>query len=132
MIYLLDTNICIYLIKRRPPQVLERFRRCAVGDIGLSTVTLAELQYGVAKSLFPAQNQQALDAFTLPLEVVAFDAAAAVAYGPVRVALERQGTPIGALDLLIAAHALSLGVTLVTNNPREFSRVPGPRVENWV
>ncbi len=132
MIYLLDTNICIYLIKRRPPQVLERFRRCAVGDIGLSTVTLAELQYGVAKSLFPAQNQQALDAFTLPLEVVAFDAAAAVAYGPVRAALERQGTPIGALDLLIAAHALSLGVTLVTNNPREFSRVPGLRVENWV
>ena len=132
MIYLLDTNICIYLIKRRPPQVLERFRRCAVGDIGLSTVTLAELQYGVAKSLFPAQNQQALDAFTLPLEVVAFDAAAAVAYGPVRAALERQGTPIGALDLLIAAHALSLGVTLVTNNPREFSRVSGLRVENWV
>ena len=132
MIYLLDTNICIYLIKRRPAQVLERFRRCAVGDIGLSTVTLAELQYGVAKSLFPAQNQQALDAFTLPLEVVAFDAAAAVAYGPVRAALERQGTPIGALDLLIAAHALSLGVTLVTNNPREFSRVPGLRVENWV
>jgi len=132
MIYLLDTNICIYLIKRRPPQVLERFRRCAVGDIGLSTVTLAELQYGVAKSLFPAQNQQALDAFTLPLEVVAFDAAAAVAYGPVRAALERQGTPIGALDLLIAAHALSLGVTLVTNSPREFSRVPGLRVENWV
>jgi len=132
MIYLLDTNICIYLIKRRPPQVLERFRRCAVGDIGLSTMTLAELQYGVAKSLFPAQNQQALDAFTLPLEVVAFDAAAAVAYGPVRAALERQGTPIGALDLLIAAHALSLGVTLVTNNPREFSRVSGLRVENWV
>lgn len=132
MIYLLDTNICIYLIKRRPPQVLERFRRCVVGDIGLSTVTLAELQYGVAKSLFPAQNQQALDAFTLPLELVTFDAPAAAAYGPVRATLERQGTPIGALDLLIAAHALSLGVTLVTNNPREFSRVPGLRVENWV
>lgn len=132
MIYLLDTNICIYLIKRRPPQALAHFRRCAVGDIGLSTVTLAELQYGVAKSQFPAQNQQALDAFTLPLEVVAFDAAAAAAYGPVRAALERQGTPIGALDLLIAAHALSRGVILATNNPREFSRVPGLRVENWV
>lgn len=132
MIYLLDTNICIYLIKRRPPQVLERFRRCAVGDIGLSTVTLAELQYGVAKSQFPAQNQQALDAFTLPLEVVAFDAVAAAAYGPVRATLERQGTPIGALDCLIAAHALSLGVTLMTNNSREFSRVPDLRVENWV
>jgi tRNA(fMet)-specific endonuclease VapC len=130
--YLLDTNICIYVIKRRPPQVLARFQRCAVGDIGLSTVTLAELQYGVAKSAFPARNQQALDAFTLPLEVVPFDAAAALAYGPIRAILERQGTPIGAMDLLIAAHARSLGVTLVTNNPREFGRVEGLQIETWV
>lgn len=132
MRYLLDTNICIYLIKRRPPQVLARFQHCAVGDIGLSAVTLAELQYGVAKSQFPARNQQALEAFTLPLEVVPFDAAVATAYGPIRTVLERQGTPIGAMDLLIAAHALSLGVTLVTNNPREFGRVSGLQVENWV
>lgn len=79
MRYLLDTNICIYVIKRRPPQVLARFQRCAVGDIGLSTVTLAELQYGAAKSAFPERNQEALDAFTLPLEVIAFDAVAALA-----------------------------------------------------
>jgi tRNA(fMet)-specific endonuclease VapC len=132
MRYLLDTNICIYLIRRRPVQVRERFERCAVGDIGLSTVTLAELQYGVAKSEFPAQNQEALEAFTLPLAIVPFDAAAAVAYGPVRADLERWGTPIGARDLLIAAHALSLGVTLVTTNTRAFARVEGLRVEHWV
>lgn len=132
MRYLLDTNICIYVIKRRPPQVLARFQRCAVGDIGLSTVTVAELQYGVAKSAFPERNQQALAAFTLPLEILPFDAPAAAAYGPIRATLERQGTSIGAMDLLIAAHAVSLGVILVTNNLREFGRVPGLQVENWV
>ena len=132
MRYLLDTNICIYVIRRRPRQVLARFQRCAVGDIGLSTVTLAELQYGVAKSAFPERNQEALAAFTLPLEILPFDAPAAAAYGPIRATLERQGTPIGAMDLLIAAHAVSLGVILVTNNPREFRRVPGLQVENWV
>ena len=132
MRYLLDTNICIYVIKRRPPQVLARFQRCAVGDLGLSTMTLAELEYGAAKSQFPARNQTALAAFILPLDVVPFDAAAAIAYGPIRATLERQGTPIGAMDLLIAAHAVSLGVTLVTNNTREFGRVPGLQVENWV
>src|SRR5947209_981530 len=132
MRYLLDTNICIYVIRRRPPQVLTRFQRCAVGDIGLSTVTLAELQYGVAKSAFPERNQEALAAFTLPLEILPFDAPAAAAYGPIRATLERQGTPIGAMDLLIAAHAVSLGVILVTNNPREFRRVSDLQVENWV
>ena len=132
MRYLLDTNICIYVIKRRPPQVLARFQRCAVGDLGLSTMKLAELVYGAAKSQFPARNQTALAAFILPLDVVPFDAAAAIAYGPIRATLERQGTPIGAMDLLIAAHAVSLGVSLVTNNTREFGRVPGLQVENWV
>ena len=132
MRYLLDTTICIYLIRRRPAQVRARLQRCAVGEIGLSTVTCAALQYGVAKSAFPAQNQAALEAFTLPLALVPFDAAAAVAYGPVRADLERQGTPIGAMDLLIAAHALSLRVILVTNNTREFVRVQGLQVEDWV
>jgi tRNA(fMet)-specific endonuclease VapC len=120
------------VIRRRPRQVLARFQRCAVGDIGLSTVTLAELQYGVAKSAFPERNQEALAAFTLPLEILPFDAPAAAAYGPIRATLERQGTPIGAMDLLIAAHAVSLGVILVTNNPREFRRVSDLQVENWV
>jgi tRNA(fMet)-specific endonuclease VapC len=131
MTYILDTNMCIYLIRRRLPQVLEHFQRHTIGDIGISTVTLAELHYGAAKSQFPERNQQALAAFTLPLEIVPFDAAAAAAYGPVRAALERQGTPIGAMDMLIAAHALSLRLTLVTNNTREFARVQGLSVENW-
>jgi tRNA(fMet)-specific endonuclease VapC len=131
MKYLLDTNICIYLIKRRPPQVRERFQRCEIGAIGISTVTLAELHYGTAKSQFPEKNRQALEAFILPLEVVPFDATAAAVYGPMRAALERQGTPIGAMDLMIAAHALGLRVTLVTNNTSEFARVQGLRIENW-
>jgi tRNA(fMet)-specific endonuclease VapC len=128
---MLDTNMCIYLIRRRSPQVLEHFQRLTIGDIGISTVTLAELHYGAVKSQFPERNQQALEVFILPLEVVPFDAAAAAAYGPVRAALERQGTPIGAMDILIAAHALSLRLTLVTNNTREFARVQGLSVENW-
>ena len=132
MRYLLDTNICLYLIRRRPPQVLERFQRCAIGDIGLSTVTLAELDFGAAKSEFPVKNREALEAFTLPLEIVSFDDAAAKDYGAVRATLERQGTPIGAIDLLIAAHALSLRVILVTNNVREFAKVQGLQVENWM
>jgi tRNA(fMet)-specific endonuclease VapC len=118
------------VLKRRPPQVLARWQRCAIGDLGLATVTLVELEYGVAKSQEPARNQAALAAFTLPLELVAFDAPAAAASGPIRATLERQGTPIGAMDLLIAAHARSLGVILVTNNVREFGRVPGLRIEN--
>ena len=110
----------------------DRLRQCAIGEVGLSTITLAELQYGVTKSQAPERNREALEAFILLLEVVTFDVAAAAAYGPIRAELERQGTPIGAIDLLIAAHALSLRVTLVTNNTREFIRVTGLRVENWV
>jgi tRNA(fMet)-specific endonuclease VapC len=131
MKYMLDTNICIYLIKRRPPQVLARFNDCAVSEIGISAITVAELQDGVKKSQRPAQNQQALTQFLLPLVIADFDAPAAAAYGPVRATLEIQGTPIGSLDTLIAAHAVSLGVTLVTNNTDEFARVPGLRVANW-
>jgi len=129
--YLLDTSICIDLIRRRSPRMLQRLRRSTVGDVGLSSITLAELQYGVARSRFPAQNAQALEAFLLPLEIVPFGAEAAAAYGPLRDGLERQGTPIGAMDLLIAAHALSLSVTLVTSNTREFARIVGLNVEDW-
>ncbi len=132
MIRLLDTNICIYLIKRKPPEVLQRFISYAVGDIGVSSITVAELCYGVEKSGRPAQNRQALEQFLLPLVVMPFDDEAAQVYGSIRAELERRGTPIGALDLLIAAHALALDVPLVTNNTAEFRRVPGLRVENWV
>ena len=132
MKYLLDTNICIYLIKRKPRQVLEKFNAYSVGEIGISSITVAELEYGVAKSRYPAENRQALMQFLAPLVIAAFDERAAIAYGEIRAALEAQGKPIGSLDTLIAAHALSLETTLVTNNVREFSRVPGLDLENWV
>jgi tRNA(fMet)-specific endonuclease VapC len=128
---LLDTNVCIHIIRKRPPEVLRRFERYEVGEVGVSSITIAELSYGVEKSSRPTQNRVALGGFLLPLEIVAFGPEAAAAYGRIRATLERAGTPIGPLDTLIAAHALSLGVTLVTNNTREFERVPGVRVEDW-
>jgi tRNA(fMet)-specific endonuclease VapC len=131
MKYMLDTNICIYLIRRKPPQVLERFAPLSFGDVGVSTITVAELQYGVQKSQRPEQNRQALEQFLIPLIIADFDQDAAIAYGIVRATLEQQGKPIGSLDTLIAAHALSLDVTLVTNNLREFARVPDLQVANW-
>jgi tRNA(fMet)-specific endonuclease VapC len=127
---MLDTNICIYLINKRPPKVLERFHRHEVGDIGVSSVTVAELAYGVAKS-GSERNRAALEGFLLPLEIADFDQKAAWRFGAIRGALERAGKPIGPYDMQIAAHALALGSTLVTNNLREFQRVPGLKVENW-
>ena len=129
---MLDTNICIYLIKQQPPSVLERFLSHPVGDIGISSITVAELDYGASKSRQASKNRAALDQFIAPLDVAAFDREAASVYGKIRASLEAKGTPIGGMDLLIAAHALSLGVRLVTNNGREFKRVPGLKVENWV
>lgn len=131
MKYLLDTNICIYLIKRRPSHLNPRFEAQAMGEIGLSSITVAELQFGVEKSNFVQRNQAALDQFLVPLHIVCFDAESAVRYGQIRSFLENQGAPIGSLDTLIAAHALRLDVTLVTNNVQEFQRVPGLRLENW-
>jgi tRNA(fMet)-specific endonuclease VapC len=131
MRYLLDTNICIYLIKKHPAKVLQRLREQNASQVGVSTITVAELEFGVAKSARPEQNQEALQLFLAPLEIVLFDSSAAVHYGRIRTVLEKNGSPIGSMDLLIAAHALSLGVLLVTNNEREFSRVPGLKLENW-
>jgi tRNA(fMet)-specific endonuclease VapC len=129
---LLDTNICIYLIKQQPVTVLKRFLEYQVGDIGISSITLSELRYGVAKSAHQEKNAKALDGFIIPLEVVSFDEAAAHAYGEIRATLEKSGTPIGAMDMLIAAHAISLGVPLVTNNTREFVRIPSLNVIDWI
>ena len=128
---LLDTNICIHLINARPVAVLERFRQYRIGEIGLCSVVAAELADGVAKS-GSARNRQALEMFLAPLEILPFDEAALWAYGDLRAELERKGTPIGALDTMIAAHALSQQSTLVTNNTHEFARVPGLSLENWV
>ena len=128
---LLDTNICIYIIKRQPAAVLERFLDYQVGDIGISTVTLSELRYGVAKSAHREKNAKALDEFIIPLEIVSFDEVAAHAYGDIRAGLEKAGTPIGSMDMLIAAHAVSLGIPLVTNNTREFARIPALNLIDW-
>ena len=129
--HLLDTNICIYVIKRKPAHVLERFRVAEIGSVGISAITFSEMMFGAAKSRWPEQNRAALVQFAAPLEILSYDDAAAQHYGELRATLERQGTPIGSMDMLIAAHALSLGCVLVTNNEREFSRVPRLRIENW-
>ncbi|MEI8201463.1 MAG: type II toxin-antitoxin system VapC family toxin [Bacteroidota bacterium] len=131
MEYLLDTNICIYIIKKRPVQVFDKFRSLSIGDIGISSITLAELQFGIMKSSNPIKNQEALDEFLTPLEILSFDYNATIEYGIIRAELEKKGTPIGPLDTLIAAHAKSLDLTLITNNEKEFERIVGLRIENW-
>ena len=128
---ILDTNTCIHLIRHRSPEALRRFEDFEVGEVGLSVITVAELLYGVEKSARPRQNREALQQFLLPLEIVSFGEEATVSYGKIRASLEKRGTPIGPLDTLIAAHALSLDATLVTNNTREFERVPGLQLEDW-
>jgi tRNA(fMet)-specific endonuclease VapC len=128
---LLDTNICIYIINAKPPQVLAHFHQFRLGEVGISSVVAAELAYGVAKSA-SARNRSALEMFLAPLEIMPFDENAVWSYGTLRADLERLGQTIGALDTMIAAHALSLDATLVTNNQRDFSRVTGLRLENWV
>ena len=129
--FLLDTNMCIYLIKGQPAQALARLQSLEIATVGISSITLSELEYGVSRSSRPEQNKLALLEFLAPLEILPYDDDAAAMYGPIRASLERQGTPIGPLDTLIAAHALALGCTLVTNNKREFSRIPSLTVENW-
>ena len=128
---LLDTNICIYIINAKPPEVLARFHRFRLGEIGISSIVAAELAYGVAQS-GSMRNRSALEMFLAPLEILPFDDKVSWAYGDLRATLERQGQPIGAMDTMIAAHARSLDAVLVTNNTREFSRVSGLRLENWV
>jgi tRNA(fMet)-specific endonuclease VapC len=129
--FLLDTNICIYIIKQNQPEVFERFKSLSPGSVGISTITAAELYFGVNKSLWPEKNRTALEQFLIPLEIVEFNYEAAIHYGEVRGALEKSGKPIGPLDTLIAAHALSLNIILVTNNLKEFARIPGLKLENW-
>jgi tRNA(fMet)-specific endonuclease VapC len=130
--YLLDTNTCIEVIRKRSERVLARLRKCPIGAAGISSITLAELQYGVARSSRPEQNLAALTQFCAPLEIAPFDGRAASAYGRVRASLEERGCPAGPLDTLIAAHALSLGAALVTDNVREFRRIDSLAVENWL
>ena len=132
MKFLLDTNICIYIIKKKPPQVLKRFKAFKINDLGISSITLAELEFGVHFSTYPEKNQEALNEFLSPLEILPFDDRAAISYGEIRAYLQRKGLNIGAMDMLIAAQAKSLSIPLVTNNLKEFKRISGLIAENWV
>ncbi|MBB3102321.1 type II toxin-antitoxin system tRNA(fMet)-specific endonuclease VapC [Azomonas macrocytogenes] len=129
--YLLDTNICIFTLKNRPQQVREAFKRHH-GQMCISTVTLMELIYGAEKSASPERNLADIEGFAARLEVLTYDQAAAAHTGQLRAELARAGTPIGPYDQMIAGHARSLGLILITHNTREFERVPGLRIENWV
>ncbi len=131
MSYMLDTNICIYAMKNKPEKVLQRLKEEINDGVCISSITLAELEYGMKHSSNPAKNEQALLRFLLPFDVLPFGAAAASEYGEIRAYLQKAGTPIGAMDILIAAHAKSEDIVLVTNNTREFERVVGLELENW-
>jgi tRNA(fMet)-specific endonuclease VapC len=129
--FMLDTNICIYIIRSKPAAVIGRFRQTPISQIGISTITLSELEYGVAKSAKPDQNKLALAQFLAPLEILPYTDQAATGYGRLRAELEKKGRPVGSLDMLIAAHALSLDCILVTNNEKEFKRIPNLQLANW-
>lgn len=131
MKYLLDTNICIYMIKKKPEQVLKKLVKQDISNIGISSITLSELEYGVEKSSNKDRNRLALAEFLAPITILPYDDRIAPAYGKIRALLEKNGIIIGPLDLLIGAHALSIQAILVTNNSREFERIPGLKVENW-
>jgi tRNA(fMet)-specific endonuclease VapC len=132
MNFLIDTNICIYIMNKRPSDVINRFKKTDVGMIGISSITVSELQYGVVKSKYQNQKLKRLEEFLMPFEILAYDQMAANCYGEIRSKLEKQGHIIGPLDLLIAAHALSKGLILVTNNEKKFKRIKSLKVENWV
>lgn len=130
--YMLDTNICIYIIKKRPISLMNKFDSIPTNEICISVVTYAELQYGVERSSSKKMNQEVVDDFISHLTVLSWDMDSAQQYGKIRSNLEEKGTPIGNMDLLIAAHALSQKCTLVSNNLREFNRVKDLKYENWV
>jgi len=132
MHYLLDTNICIYLIKKRPLEVLEQFRQHSPQDVAISTNTLFELEYGVEKSQYRQRSKDALAKFLLPLNLINLDRSSAIEAAIIRAQLEKKGMPIGPYDLLIAGLARSRDMTLVTNNIKEFERVVSLHLENWV
>ncbi|MDI6746191.1 MAG: type II toxin-antitoxin system VapC family toxin [Rhodocyclaceae bacterium] len=128
--YMLDTNMCIYLMKNQPEEVATRFAQCYVGDVVMSAITYAELEYGIAVSVDPERERINLASLIEDIPVVPFDGAAGVAYGPIR--LSTRDLKKDHLDKLIAAHAVSLKVTVVTNNMRDFAKYPGVVAENWL
>ena len=132
MKYMLDTNVCIHIMKNKPLSVMHRFRQHRAEDVCISSITYAELSYGINKGQHREQNQLALSTFLAGIQILPFDSLAAVSFGRLRMDLESVGKPIGVMDMMIASHALSQGLTIVTNNTREFERVPGLTVEDWV
>ena len=132
MNYLLDTNTCIYIINKKPPSAIKRIRTKRPEEVAISTITIAELEYGVARSQFPDRNRVALLEFLLPFTILEFDQSAATYYGIIRSSLDSLGKPIGSMDMLLAAQARSCNLILVTNNEKEFQRVEGLHTENWV
>ena len=128
--YMLDTNMCIYLMKNQPEQVARRFAECSIGDVVMSAITFAELEFGVIVSANRARERRSLSSLIEDIPVAAFDGPAALSYGPIRAGSKERKT--GHLDKLIAAHAISLNSILVTNNERDFQHYPGLNIENWV
>lgn len=130
--YLLDTNICIYVIKRRPPKAIKHFRLHSPAEVGICIITVFELEYGVQKSQYQQRTRDAMAKFLSPLNIVNLDRSSVQESAVIRAQLEKRGTPIGPYDLLIAGLARSRGMTLVTNNTAEFERVDGLSLQNWV
>ena len=131
MMFLIDTNICIYIMNDHPPQIIQKFKEIGIGNICISSITVSELQFGVFKSKQIKKNIKRLEEFLSPFEILSYDENASTFYGKIRSSLEKQGTVIGPLDMLIAAHALSENLTVITNNEKEFKRVKSLKVENW-
>jgi len=131
MIYLLDTNICIYIISKKPPAVVKLIQSKQPEQIAISSITIAELEYGIVRSRYPDRNRIALLEFLIPFMILDFDQMASVVYGWIRSFLESKGKPIGPMDLLLAAQAKSRNMILVTNNEKEFNRIDGLQTENW-
>jgi tRNA(fMet)-specific endonuclease VapC len=131
MKYILDTNICIYIIKKKPEDVIKHFLKMKPDSIGISNITISELYYGVAKSSKPNENTVALEQFLFSLIEIDFNKIDAIAYGTIRAQLEKEGKIIGAMDLLVASQAISRNLILVTNNEKEFSRIKNLQIENW-
>ncbi|CAA6808288.1 MAG: VapC toxin protein [uncultured Sulfurovum sp.] len=129
---MLDTNICIYIIKNKPQSVKEKFREFEIGELCISSITVSELMYGAFKSQFVEKNLRAIQDFLMPFEIVDYDYEASVEYGKIRAYLEKKGQVIGNMDMQIAGHALALDLVLVTNNTKEFVRVEGLALDNWV
>ncbi len=132
MIRLLDTNTCIYFLNRASERIVERFKQLSPSQIRLPSITVAELYYGAEKSKFKSRNREKAKRFVSTFEIVSFDEKACSAYAKVRYSLERSGTPVGPMDLLIASIGLAYNFTVVTNNVKEFQRVKGLKIENWV